>query len=137
MRQGHVFIRFISSIMSFYWNNEFCDSFSKANLKERPQRITIPSPHKNRKKSPGYHHYSIFLNLMKEAIIQGHMLSSPFWKGSLEGICLQYVLDQSNSILICWGRKKLPKVHQVWQLFSIPLHSLCFLRDLLEHIIVL
>lgn len=34
---------------------------------------------------------------------------------------------------LCWGRKKLPDVHQVGLLFSIPLHSLCFLRDLLEH----
>lgn len=93
MRQGHVSIRCRSSIRSFYWNNEFCDSFSKL-----LQRITIPLPHK--KKSPRYYHHPTFLNLMKEAIIQAHLLSSPFWKGSLEAVkwyLSLYLLDQNNS----------------------------------------
>lgn len=38
------------------------------------------------------------LNFVKEAIIQGHKLSRPFWKGSLEDICLLPLLDQGNSV---------------------------------------
>lgn len=73
---------------------------------------------------------------MKEAIIQAYLLSSPFWKGSLEAVKWYLSAVPARPKQLCWkgkGRKKLPDVHQVGLLFSIPLHSPCFLRDLLEY----
>lgn len=75
---------------------------------------------------------------MKETIIQGYTLWSPFWRAAPEAV-KRYLSPlpprpQQFCILSCCGRKKLPNI-QVQLLFSIPLHSLCFLRYLLGHIV--